>query len=65
MIRVNEISIDHRPGMTIEQALEAAGISFPHLVVSLDGNVVPNDDFDVTEIKDGAEVQVMLIAHGG
>ncbi|OFZ79015.1 MAG: hypothetical protein A2583_14960 [Bdellovibrionales bacterium RIFOXYD1_FULL_53_11] len=65
MISVNDQKIGWHPGMTAGDALREAGLEFPHLVLSIDGAVVPNNEIEDRALEDGASVNVMLIAHGG
>ena len=65
MITVNGNKVEWIKGMTVSDALHKAALPFPHLVVSVNGQIVANDRFEDFEIGDQAEVRAMLIAHGG
>ncbi len=66
MIRVNgQFDVAYRPGMTIQDVLDALKFSFRMIVVKIDGNVVLRKDFASTEVPDGAEMQAIHLISGG
>jgi thiamine biosynthesis protein ThiS len=65
VITVNESAVDWREGMTVSDALEAMGYDFPLITVTVNGTLVPTDDFDTYEIPDDADVRAIHIHHGG
>ena len=65
MIVVNNTDHPYSPGMTIKSLLEEKNFIFPLLVVKLNGRVVEDADFAVTEISDGDNVTVMHLLAGG
>jgi len=65
MITVNNTDHPYSPGMTIKTLLEEKNFVFPLLVVKLNGRVVEDADFAVTEISDGDNVTVMHLLAGG
>ena len=65
MITINNTSHPFRPGMTIQSLLEEKNFVFPLLVVKLNGRVVEDADFAVTEISDGDNVTVLHLLAGG
>ena len=66
MIRVNEqYEVEHTPGMTVQDLLDALKFSFRMIVVKIDGQVVLRKDFKTTEVPDGAEVQAIHLISGG
>ena len=65
MITVNNTDHPYSPGMTVKSLLEEKNFVFPLLVVKLNGRVVEDTDFAVTEISDGDNVMVMHLLAGG
>ncbi len=66
MIRVNDqYDVEHRPGMTGQDVLDALKFSFRMIVVKIDGKVVLKRDFATTEVPDGAEMQAIHLISGG
>jgi sulfur carrier protein len=66
MIRVNDqYHVDYRPGMTVQDLLDALKFSFKMIVVKVNGQVVLRKDFGTTEVPDGAEVQAIHLISGG
>ena len=66
MIRVNDqYDVEHRPGMTVQDVLDALHFSFKMIVVKIDGKVVLRRDFSTTQVPDGARVEAMHLISGG
>lgn len=66
MIRVNsQYDVEYRPGMTVQDVLDALKFSFRMIVVKIDGVVVLKRDFATTEVPDGAEMQAIHLISGG
>ncbi len=66
MIRVNnQYEIAWRPGMTVQDVLEALKFSFRMIAVKVNGVPVLRGDFATTEVPDGAEVQALHMISGG
>jgi len=66
MIRVNnKFEIEWHDGMTVEQLLEQLKFSFPLIIVSVDGVLVPKDEYATRQIPDGAQVKVLHMTAGG
>jgi thiamine biosynthesis protein ThiS len=66
MIKVNDqYDVDYRPGMTVQDLLDALKFSFRMIVVKVNGQVVLRKDFRTTEVPDGAEVQAIHLISGG
>ncbi|MGQ9598453.1 MAG: sulfur carrier protein ThiS [Anaerolineae bacterium] len=66
MIRVNnKWDIPWRPGMTIRDLLVTCSFTHHYVVVSVNGQLVPTDDYDSRLVADGDEVQVIHIIAGG
>ncbi len=54
-----------QPGMTVRDLLRLKRFSFPHIVVSINGEVVPHDAYDTTLIPEGADVRAIHLLAGG
>jgi len=66
MIHVNDkFEIEWYDGMTVEKLLERLKFSFPLVIVSVDGMLVPKDEYDTRPIPDGAQVKVLHMTAGG
>jgi len=66
MIRVNDqYDVAWRPGMTVQDVLDALKFSFRMIVVKVNGQVVLRADFPTTEVPDGAEMQAIHLISGG
>ncbi len=53
------------PGMTVADLLRQLRYSFPHIIVSIDGELVPREEYDTCPLADGASVQVFHLTAGG
>ena len=66
MIRVNDKwDVPWREGMTIGDVLRACDFTHHHIVVSINGTVVPPDRHDEQPVADGDQVKVIHIIGGG
>lgn len=66
MIRVNDkFDIEWREGMTVEDVLEACGFTYPLVVVSVNGRVVPREDYGTFQVEDNADMKVLHMIAGG
>ncbi len=65
MVTVNGESMPHRPGMTVQDILDARNYVFRMLAVSVTGRIVARKDYKTTQVPDGADVQVIHMISGG
>ena len=66
MIRVNnQYEVEYRPGMTVQDVLDALKFSFRMIVVKVDGRVVLRKHFATTEVPDGSDMQAIHLISGG
>ncbi len=66
MIRVNnQFEVEWRPGMTVQDMLDALHFSFRMIVVKVDGQIVLKKDFSSTQVPDGAVVEAIHLISGG
>jgi thiamine biosynthesis protein ThiS len=66
MITVNDkFDIAWEEGLTVSRLLEQLKFSFPLIIVSVNGMLVPKDQYASRQIPDGAEVKVLHMTAGG
>ena len=66
VIRVNNRDeIEWEEGLTVSALLERFRYTFPHIIVKVDGEVVPRDDYATRAIPDDADVWVIHLIAGG
>jgi sulfur carrier protein len=66
MIRVNDKwDIPWQEGLTVDEVLKACGFTHQQIVVSINGVLVPPDDYAAREIEDGDQVRVVHVIGGG
>jgi thiamine biosynthesis protein ThiS len=66
MIRINnQYDLEWRPGLTVQDVLDALKFSFRMIVVKINGQVVSRREFATTLVPDGAEVQAIHMISGG
>lgn len=67
MIRVNngKFEVTWKPGMTIRDLLNELRFTFPRLVISVNGEIVPQEKWDTYALKDGDDVKVIHMTAGG
>jgi thiamine biosynthesis protein ThiS len=66
MIHVNDkFEVEWQEGMTVTRLLDRLKFSYPLVIVSIDGVLVPKDEYTVRQIPDGADVKVLHMTAGG
>jgi sulfur carrier protein len=66
MIRVNDkFEVEWQEGMTVNALLSILKFTFPMIVVSVNGKVVPRNEYGTTRIEDNDEVRVIHLVAGG
>ncbi|OQY24344.1 MAG: thiamine biosynthesis protein ThiS [Anaerolineaceae bacterium 4572_32.1] len=66
MIHVNDkFEVEWEEGMTVTRLLERLGFSYPLVIVSVDGVLVPRDEYAVRQVPDGVPVKVLHMMAGG
>jgi sulfur carrier protein len=66
VIRVNNRDeIAWKDGLTVSALLERFRYTFPHIIVKIDGEVIPPVEYPTHTIPDGADVQVIHLIAGG
>jgi thiamine biosynthesis protein ThiS len=61
----NRDKLEWKEDMTVEDLLDEMGYTFKLITVTVNGELVPHEDYDEYEIPDHAEVGVFHLAHGG
>ena len=66
MIRVNDkFEVAWEEGMTVTELLKRLKFSFPLIIVSVDGVLVPKEEYATRQLPDEAEVKVLHMTAGG
>jgi sulfur carrier protein len=66
MIRVNDRDeIEWEEGLTVSDLLERFRYTFVHIIVKIDGQVIPREEYPTRTIPDGADVRVIHLIAGG
>jgi sulfur carrier protein len=66
MIRVNDKwDVPWQKGMTVQGVLKACEFTHHQIVVSINGTLVPPDEYATAPVVDGDQVKVVHIIGGG
>jgi thiamine biosynthesis protein ThiS len=66
MLLVNDRDrIEWREGLTVRGLLETMGYDYALITVTVNGELVPEDEYETHVVPDGAEITVFHLAHGG
>jgi thiamine biosynthesis protein ThiS len=66
MIRVNDkFEVEWEEGMTVTRLLERLSFSFPLIIVSVNGVMVPKQDYARYPVPADADVRVIHMTAGG
>jgi len=66
MIRVNDkFDVEWEPGMTVRRLLERLRFSYRMLVISVNGEIVPPEEWETRTVADGDQVRVLHMLAGG
>ena len=65
MIKVNTEDSPWRPGMTVRALLDEKLFTFRHIIVRVNGEFVPEEDYEKLFIQDGDDVLVLHLMAGG
>ncbi len=67
MIVVNDgrYKVRWRPGMTVQDLLDELRFTFPRLVISVNGTIVPREEWPQRQLQDGDKVKVIHMTAGG
>ena len=61
----NRDEIEWEEGLTVSALLDRFRYTFPHIIVKIDGQVVPREQYPTRTVPDGANVQVIHLIAGG
>ncbi|MGE5340772.1 MAG: sulfur carrier protein ThiS [Candidatus Omnitrophota bacterium] len=61
----NRDRLDWQDGMTVTDLLQKMNYSYTLITVTVNGELVPHDDYSNHLVPDHAEVTVFHLAHGG
>lgn len=65
MILVNNRQSEYQDGLTVRKLLEIKKFSYPRITVIINGDVVQPENYEITSINDGDDVQVIHLMAGG
>ena len=66
MIRINNRDeAEWEKDLTVSALLARFRYTFPHIIVSINGEVVPREEYPTRTIPDGADVWVIHLIAGG
>jgi thiamine biosynthesis protein ThiS len=66
MILVNgKFEVQWEQGMTVSELLRQLKFSFPLIIVSVDGMLVPKEEYSTRHIPDSSDVKVLHMTAGG
>jgi sulfur carrier protein len=52
-------------GMTVQDLLRACNFTFPNILVTVNGTIVPRETYDTYSLQDGDDVKVLHFFGGG
>ena len=61
----NRDPLDWKEGMTVQDVLDLMGFTYKLIMVTVNGQMVEDDEFEQFNIPDNADVKVIHIHHGG
>jgi len=65
VIKVNTEDYPWHAGMTVRALLDEKLFTFRHIIVRVNGEFVPEEDYVSTMIQDGDDVMVLHLMAGG
>lgn len=65
MIKVNTEAFPWHPGMTVRNLLDEKLFTFRHIIVRVNGEYVPEEDYETQRIQDEDDVFVQHLMAGG
>ncbi|KAB3531037.1 sulfur carrier protein ThiS [Alkaliphilus pronyensis] len=65
MIKVNSKDFEWEEGLTVQKLLDKKKYTFPKIYVTINGEIVEKEEYDITLIKDGDDVKVIHLLAGG
>ena len=65
MIKVNTDDHPWQPGMTVRNLLDEKVFTFRHIIVRVNSEYVPEEDYENYVIQDGDDIIVLHLMAGG
>lgn len=65
MIKVNTEDLPWQEGMTVRALLDEKVFTFRHIIVRVNGDYVPEEEYESYKIADGDDVLVLHLMAGG
>lgn len=66
MILINDRDkIEWNEGITVQDILDKMNWTYSLITVSVDGKIVPKEDYDSFIVSDNSQMNVFHLAHGG
>ena len=65
MIKVNTEAFPWHPGITVRNLLDEKLFTFRHIIVRVNGEYVPEEDYETQRIQDEDDVFVLHLMAGG
>ncbi len=54
-----------REGMTVQDLLDTMAYTYPHVVVTVNGDLIAHDAYEEVKVPDDADVRVIHLMAGG
>ncbi len=61
----NRDKLDWKEGMTVRDILTAMNYTYKLITVTVNGTLVPKEQYDTYRVPDEAQVTVFHLSHGG
>ena len=61
----NRDELPWRAGMTVRDVLNDMGYTYALITVTVDGELVEEDDYERHAVPDGAQLTIFHLTHGG
>jgi len=65
VIKVNTEAFPWHPGMTVRNLLDEKLFTFRHIIVRVNGEYLPEEDYETQRIQDEDDVFVLHLMAGG
>lgn len=65
MISLNNKKVEWQEGMTVEKLLQINNYSYPRIIVTINNNVIPAEEYSSAHINDGDNVKIIHLMAGG
>ncbi|MFZ5943874.1 MAG: sulfur carrier protein ThiS [Bacillota bacterium] len=65
MIKVNNRPVEWEEGLTIKKLITILKYSYPVLIVTINGEHIPREKYEVAAVADGDDVKILHPIAGG